>query len=116
MNGQSKERAVRNCNSGWQGQYQPGDGAIRVWQKLGPDHIIRLLEHAAADARPAANALLRDLARLPWRIGATVHNGGRGDETRRADPRPHVTLSVGGRGYHLVCREQPVLHVMQVTA
>ena len=115
MNGQMKERIVRNCSRQGQDQPRTGDTGARVWQKLEPEHIIRLLECAAADARSEAGALLRDLSRLPWRIGATIHGGGRGDAVRGADPRPHVTLTVAGRGYHLVCREQPVLHVVQVT-
>lgn len=116
MNGQLREKVIRNCSDKWSRQYQPDGLGVRVWQKLGPEHVIKLLEDAAAPARAEANALLRQLASAPWRISATVHSGGKGDATRAADPNAHITVSVGGRGYHLRCREQPGLHVIAITA
>lgn len=109
------EQIIRNCSDKWSRQYQPGTTTVRTWQKLGPEHVIHLLENAAVGARADANALLRQLARSPWRIGATVHAGGTGDG-RGVDPNPHVTVSVAGRSYHLGCKEQPGLHVISVTA
>ncbi|MFD0739826.1 hypothetical protein ACFQZQ_11085 [Lysobacter koreensis] len=115
MHSNQREQAIRNCSHKWSRQYQPGDTRVRSWQKLGPEHVIHLLETATAGARTDANALLRQLARSPWRIGATVHAGGNGD-ARGVDAQPHLTVAVAGRSYHLRCKEQPGLHVIGVTA
>lgn len=116
MHANQREQIIRNCSDKWRGQYQPDGRAVRVWQKLGPAHIVDLLENAAASARIDARALLRRMATGPWRIGATVHRGGHGAGARGADPTPHITVSVVGGSHHLRCREQPGLHVVQVTA
>lgn len=139
MSQHQHEKIIRNCSNKWSRQYQPGTTTVRTWQKLGPEHVIHLLENTAHGARADANALLRQLARSPWRIGAVqpsraalgrssarepmaherasspMHAGGKGDE-RGVDPNPHVTVSVAGRSYHLGCKEQPGLHVISVTA
>lgn len=114
MNSNQHEKITRNCSDKWNRKFQPGDTRVQAWQKLGPGHIVHLLENAAFDARFDARELLQHLARLPWRIGATVHRGGHGD-ARGVDRTPHVTLSVTGRSYHLRCKELPALHVVQIT-
>jgi RHS repeat-associated protein len=36
-----------------------------------------------------------------WQQTAGIHQGGLGGAAGGADPRPHITVSVGGRGYHV---------------
>ena len=79
MHANQREQILRNCSDKWRGQYQPAGQTIRVWQKLGPAHVVALLEQAAIPARTEARVLLRRMAMGPWRIGATVHRGGHGD-------------------------------------
>lgn len=116
MHANQREQILRNCSDKWRGQYQPDGRAVRVWQKLGPAHVVALLEDAAIAARADARLLLRKMAMGPWRIGATVHSGGFGDATRGADPRPHITVQVAGRSHHLRCLDRGSLHVVQITA
>lgn len=116
MHANQREQILRNCSDKWRGQYQPDGQTIRVWQKLGPAHVVALLEQAAIPARTEARVLLRRMAMGPWRIGATVHRGGHGEAARGVDPRPHITLSVAGRSHHLRCLERGGLHVVQITA
>jgi len=67
MNGQLREKVIANCmrNNTWARQYQEKNPIVKTWQKLGPEHVIQLLENAEASARPDANALLRQMARAP---------------------------------------------------
>lgn len=112
MHSNQRDQVIRNCGSKWSRQAQPGTTTARAWQKLGPEHVVHLLETAAAPARAEANALLRQLARQPWRIGATARTG----NARGVDPGPDVTVVVGARSYHLRCKEKPDLHVLSITA
>ena len=110
------DELVANFHRNWQSQYQPGSIDRRVWQKLGPGQIIELLAGAAHPARHAARSLVSQMQAHPWRILATIHEGGYGDAQRVADPAPHITLQVNGRKVHLRCREAPSLHIVEITA
>ncbi|MFT4256671.1 MAG: hypothetical protein QM599_06925 [Pseudoxanthomonas sp.] len=114
--GSSREEVLANAHRNWQGQYQPGSVDRRVWQKLGPELIVDLLAGAGFHARHDARKLVAGMQQSPWRILATVHEGGTGDAQRGSDAAPHVTLQVGGRKYHLRCKESPSLHVVEITA
>lgn len=113
--GSSREDVLANAHSKWQGQYQPGSVDLRVWQKLGPELVVDLLAGAAFGARHHARKLIADMQQHPWRILATVHEGGIGDAQRGVDSAPHVTLQVNGRKFHLRCKESPTLHVVDIT-
>jgi len=114
--GSNREKVIANCSAQWQGQYQPGLVNLRVWQKLDPELVVDLLANATFNARHNARTLVAQMQERPWRILATVHSGGKGDEARGVDNNPHVTLMVNGTKYHLRCKESPRLHVVEITA
>lgn len=113
--GSNREDVIANAHRKWQGQYQPGSVDLRVWQKLGPELIVDLLEGASFQARHGARKLVNDMQLHPWRILSTVHEGGTGDAQRGVDNAPHVTLQVNNRTFHLRCKESPVLHIVDIT-
>jgi RHS repeat-associated protein len=48
-----------------------------------------------------AKRLLELMSDRRWQQTAGVHQGGLGGAAGGADPRPHITLSLGGHGYHV---------------
>jgi hypothetical protein len=46
-------------------------------------------------------ALLSQMSTKKWCITAGVHQGGLGGNGRGADPNIHITLDVGGKGWHV---------------
>lgn len=107
--GYDQDKAIANCSSQSRGEYQQKLASLRSWQKLGPEHVVGLLEDAAMPARPQARALAGLLEQMAWRVMATVRSGDKGDET------PCVMLEVAGRKYQLRCKETPELHVTEIT-
>jgi len=87
---------------------------VRNFVKLTPADIIDLLNTASTSARSQARLLLQLMQGRPWLPSATVHEGGTGDHPG-VDNNLHITLKVGYRSYHLQCKEQPRLHVIQIT-
>lgn len=105
---------IRNCSEKWSRQHQV-DTRVQACQKLGPDHVIALLENAAFETRSQARELSRQLAQQPWRVDGTVHSGSPEGASSAVDDS-YIALSVSGRRYHLRCKQLPVLHVVQITA
>ncbi|KRE89287.1 hypothetical protein ASG87_02785 [Frateuria sp. Soil773] len=116
MNSNAREAVLKRAAPGWYGQFQPQLVAERGWAKLSPDVVVGLLEGASHNAHHRARLLLGEMQSQSWRILATVHSGGKGDEARAADTVPRITLQVGNRKYHLRCKAAPQLHVVAITA
>lgn len=116
MNSNAREAILKRAAPGWYGQFQPQLVAERGWAKLSPDVIVGLLEGSAHAAYHQARLLLGEMQSQSWRILATVHSGGSGDEARGTDAMPHITLQVGNRKYHLRCKTAPQLHIVAITA
>ncbi|MGB7193534.1 MAG: hypothetical protein WBD81_08755 [Collimonas pratensis] len=95
-------------------QYQDKATDVRNYVKLTPADIVDLLDTASAAARAPARRLLQLMQGRPWLPSATAHEGGTGDQ-RGVDNNLHITLKVGNTSYHLRCKEQPGLHVIQIT-
>ena len=110
MHSQDHQHAIANCGNRWSSQCPPAATAVRQWNKPGPEQVLQLLAAAAPAARPAANALLRDLARQPWRIGAIAPAGGGAGGDGALGPQ--LSLWVGARRVQLRCRETPQLQVV----
>lgn len=96
---QTVDAARRNGKSS--GQFRAPNGATMNGARL-----IDLLVASAGTGRHAAirvgaNQLLARLARGAWRVAAAPHKGGTGGRAGGADENLHVTVHVGGRGYHL---------------
>jgi hypothetical protein len=95
-------KARMNGSSAGRRQYIPdGEKPVSV------EEVIEWLVSASQSSsthigvRQAANHLLEQMADGDWRVTAARHEGGFGGNGRGADQNTHVTLSVGGRGYHL---------------
>ena len=111
-------------------QYQSDEASERLFQKLTPQMMVVLLEDAStrpfgqtipgeplADSRKyKSKKLLDDMENKTWRIMAAPHEGGLGDAKRPPDMNLHITLRVGDDSYHLRCKEEPTLHIIQITA
>ncbi len=104
-------------------QWQPTVTTSRVWQKLTPELLVDLLADTSARAGFAAEGpstqylagqLLRDMRRTDWVIRAGPHEGGKHGSTSE-DENLHITVKVGSTSYHLRCKEQPTLHIIQIT-
>ena len=66
-------------------------------QPVNPDRVVELLaSHSSPRAQPGARVLLREMARGPWVITASVHRVG-----HAGDATPHVNVIVGRKQYHL---------------
>ena len=68
--------------------------------------VVEMLESGAGRTRhPAIRAgsrqLLERMACTPWRVSAGPHTGGHGGGGFKPDENMHITVSVGGRGYHI---------------
>lgn len=111
MHDHERDQVIRNCGNPWSGRCPSEVGAVRAWQKPGPGQMLRMLADAAPAIRPAAAALMRQLARQPWRIGAIAPAVG------GADPHgPQISLWVGACRIQLDCRETPQLQLVSLGA
>ena len=67
--------------------------------------FVGILENLAAgrgEGARRAKELLRQMQEgRGWQQTAGIHQGGLGGAAGGADPRPHITVNVGGRGYHV---------------
>ncbi len=115
MDSVTTQKILSKAHPLWHGQFQQKTMTERVWQKLTPSMVIGLLENAVVTQRAEARRLLQLMQSNVWRLTAAPHEGGTGDH-RGADKNLHVTLSVGGRSYHLGCKEKPALHIVRITA
>ena len=95
-------KARMNGSSAGRHQYIPeGENPVSVEEVIG--WLVSASESSSTHigVRQAANHLLAVMADGNWRVTAARHGGGFGGNGRNADQNTHVTLSVGGRGYHL---------------
>lgn len=108
-------------------QFQPATGV--VYQRLSPEVICTLLHQAGkhhnatgrANVLPARQ-LLERMSREEWTCTAGLHEGGRGDGARHADPYLHFNVwfrrnQGQPQSYHVRCHENEGggVHVFQVT-
>lgn len=121
MDAATKQKILKQCYSkrfdekySRRHQYQDKATDVRNYVKLTPADIIDLLDTASAAARAPARRLLQLMQGWPWLPSATAHEGGIGDQ-RGVDNNLHITLKVGNKSYHLRCKEQPGLHIIQIT-
>ena len=96
---QTIDRARKNGESSRQ-YVAPGERGVNV------DRVVDLLVSASESrhigVRRAANALLEAMEDYgPWRVTASRHSGGTGDDRRGVDFNDHITVRVGNRSYHL---------------
>jgi|SRR5215217_72666 len=117
-----KSQIAEKCSDKWRGQYQSDTMTERVWQKLDPEVTVQLIDDARNIPRydlgrdVSASELLREMQACgEWRISAAPHEGGHGDSGRHADKNLHITIRVDGTSYHLRCKEEPTLHIIQIT-
>ncbi|NKI70228.1 hypothetical protein GN109_12430 [Collimonas pratensis] len=118
MDAATKQKILKQCYSKrfdekYSRKFQRKAIDVRNFVKLTPAGIIDLLNAASASARSQARLLLQ------------LMQDGRGCRPRRCmkagpgispgDNNLHITLKVGDRSYHLQCKEQPRLHVIQIT-
>jgi hypothetical protein len=116
MDAKRQERLLKNCHPMWGKQFQSG-GDQKVWAKLTPQVIIDLLDNCAFGAKYQARQVLAHMEdeRQNWQLRATAHVGGKEGSDRANDMNLHITINAGGISYHLRCKEQPQLHVIQIT-
>ncbi|SFW88769.1 RHS repeat-associated core domain-containing protein [Amycolatopsis australiensis] len=74
-------------------------------QEINDKRFVGLLEKLAGqkgEAGRRAKELLKQMREgRGWQQTAGIHQGGLGGAAGGADPRPHITVNVGGRGYHV---------------
>ncbi|GLY40460.1 type IV secretion protein Rhs [Amycolatopsis sp. NBRC 101858] len=64
--------------------------------------ILQDLAKGRGEGSRRAKELLRQMEEgRGWQQTAGIHQGGLGGAAGGADPRPHITVNVGGRGYHV---------------
>jgi RHS repeat-associated protein len=64
--------------------------------------ILQDLAKGRGEGSRRAKELLKQMEEgRGWQQTAGIHQGGLGGAAGGADPRPHITVSVGGRGYHV---------------
>ncbi len=117
MDAKRQERLLKNCHPMWGKQFQSGGTTQQVWAKLTPRTVIDLLDNCAASAKFQARQVLERMEdeKQNWQLRATAHVGGKEGSDRANDMNLHITINAGGISYHLRCKEQPVLHVIQIT-
>ena len=103
-----------NGSSAGRHQYVPdGENPVNIEEVM--NWLVSASESASTHigVRRAANHLLELMSTDDWRVKAARHAGGFGGNGRQADQNTHVTLSVGGRGYHL--QLTPDGHLRRIT-
>jgi hypothetical protein len=94
------------------------------WVKISGERLVELLEDAIA--RPTQNSsvmttnfiarrLLEDMQVKEWLVTGAPHKGGKGDADRGVDWNLHITLKIGRKSYHLGCKDQPRLHIVEIS-
>ncbi|WP_328457045.1 RHS repeat-associated core domain-containing protein [Amycolatopsis sp. NBC_00438] len=64
--------------------------------------ILENLANGRGEGSRRAKELLKQMQEgRGWQQTAGIHQGGLGGAAGGADPRPHITVNVGGRGYHV---------------
>ena len=114
MDAKRTQKILGQCHPMWWGQFQVDDPQRRVWAKLKPAQIVDLLDNCAYSANFVARQLITLMETRTWRLRATAHQGGTGDD-RGVDKSLHITVQVGNVSYHLRCKETPSLHIVQIT-
>ncbi|MDY7226642.1 hypothetical protein [Hyalangium rubrum] len=94
------------------------------WVKISGERLAELLIEAMSRPTPGssvmttnfiARRLIEDMRVKEWIITAGPHEGGKGDATRGVDWNLHITLWIKRKSYHLTCKEQPQLHIIQIS-
>jgi hypothetical protein len=96
----------------------PGNENTPVLTQVGIDYVVALLDNASDvySIKDSVRDLLGRMATRDWCITSGVHAGGLGGAAGAADPAEHITLSAGGRGYHLrVIRKDRKLVLYDIT-
>jgi hypothetical protein len=127
MHAQIKHTITTNHVSSWRNQYQTQSTTTRQWVKFDPMRVVDLLEDAKyrslydVFSGISAAGLLDAMKSKPWKIAANPHQGGR-PGAARVDMNLHITLYIyttqslnNYTAYHLVCKEDPNLHIVRIT-
>jgi hypothetical protein len=122
-----KSNIVANHVGGWRDQYQLKSPTTSAWVKLEPTRAVDLLDDAKSrslydpHSGISASSLLDQMKYRPWKIKANPHVGGR-PGADRVDMNLHITLYIyttescnNYTAYHLICKEEPRLHIIGIT-
>jgi hypothetical protein len=113
-----KAEALRNFIGKRNNQFQS------EWVKLSADRLLDLLGEAISRPAPGlgtmsthsiAKRLVDEMRESSWVITASPHEGGKGDSERGVDWNLHITLKIKSKSYHLRCKAEPSLHIIQIT-
>ncbi|NZA28138.1 hypothetical protein H0E84_17300 [Luteimonas sp. SJ-92] len=112
--GIDRDKTIANCDSLALGLAGRGTESVCAWNRIRPEHVVDLLDNAAADARGDARDLATLLSRFTWRIrgGASAQ----GSSNRLVNNVREITVSAAGRNFQLHCVETPSLKLERITA
>ncbi|MEV7045317.1 RHS repeat-associated core domain-containing protein [Amycolatopsis sp. NPDC051061] len=86
------------------GQSYFSGGADTPVTRINDKRFVGLLENLAkgrGEEARRAQELLRQMQEKGWQQTAGIHHGGLGGAAGGADPRSHITVNVGKKGYHV---------------
>lgn len=112
--GLDKTTTIDNCDSVALGRVDRDAAALSGWNRARPEHVVDLLDRAAAEARGDARNLATLLSRMSWRIHSVAQAPGGGN--RLVSNVRDITVSVAGRVFQLHCTESPLLKLERITA
>jgi len=63
--------------------------------------LLDVAENGRSDLKRDAKDLVNKMAKESWWVAAGAHSGGLGGGGHAADPRPHITVRISGKGHHI---------------
>lgn len=80
----------------------PGNANTPITRVFGLRELAAAIVHRGySGTQKDFAALMNEMETNAWCVAAWVHKGGLGGAAGGADPEPHITLMVGGTGYHV---------------
>lgn len=113
--GIDRTATIDRCDSLALGRQDREADNVCSWNRIRPEHVVDLLDKAAADARRDAHELATLLSRFAWRISSGTASA-QGNSNRIVNNVREITVSVAGRNFQLHCTETPSLKLERITA
>ncbi|UOX90903.1 RHS domain-containing protein [Amycolatopsis sp. FBCC-B4732] len=104
--GKANNPTLNTNVTNWGKKGQPvfnGNANVPV-TRINDKRFVGMLENLAkgrGEEARRAQELLRQMQEKGWQQTAGIHKGGLGGAAGGADPRPHITVNVGKKGYHV---------------
>ncbi|MFZ7094911.1 hypothetical protein ACOPJQ_12845 [Luteimonas dalianensis] len=112
--GLDREQTIANCDSIAVGLASRDTREVCAWNRVRPEHIVDLLDQAAAEARGDARNLGKLLSQFSWRIHPADPAAAGGK--RIVNNVRDITIAAVGRTFQLHCTESPSLRLERITA